>query len=331
MSDLTDIMRSSEFIRVYTGMESSGPQKGIIHTEDASDRLFWKKVVNEVCPGRYDIKPFSQGSEAGKRRLEQQYQHLHKDYLIAVDSDYDFLCPDRNEFSAELNANPFVLHTFCYSRESFIHTPESIEELTDCIHLYEKTHSQIQEALRRFSVTVYGALLVFSWRHNQDQQRFKESDFNQCFRLPDGVFILDDSLNINENAFQSLSQSVGVYKATHAGSISDRESLEHHEMTLRSKGISPENALLFINGHHLQDRIFRPVYEKLIKKSRRNDNEWVETHFPESETESRMNQVRNYYKDNCNVLQLINRCESYTTSPFWQRITQKLTRAERTA
>lgn len=162
MSDLTDFMRRAENIRIYTGMASSGPQKGIIHIEDASDRLFWRKVVGAVCPDRYDIKPFSQGGAQGKRRLEQQYRHLHKDYLIAVDSDYDFLCPDRNEFSAELNANPFVLHTFCYSRESFIHTPEALEILTDCIYLHEKTHSHLYRKPCNVFQLLFMTLCLFS-------------------------------------------------------------------------------------------------------------------------------------------------------------------------
>ena len=331
MSDLTDFMRRSEFIRLYTGMESSGPQKGIIHIEDATDRLFWTKVVNAVCPGRYDIKPFSQPGVEGKRKLEQQYQHLSKDYLIAVDSDYDYLCPDRNKYSAELNVNPFVLHTFYYSKESFIHTPEAVETLTECIYLHEKTHSQIQEALRRFSVTIYDALLIFSWLHNQDQQRFKESDFNQCFKLPDGVLILDHCLEVNESAFESLSQSVQLYTNAHAALITDLDSFARHDDTLRSRGITPESALLFINGHCLMDQIFRPVYEKIIKISRKNDNAWVENHYPGSEARPRKNQVRNHYEDNCRAHQLLNRCESYTTSPFWQRITQKLIGVERTA
>jgi len=330
MSDLTDFMSRAEYIRIYTGMESSGPQKGIIHIEDATDRLFWTKVVNTVCPGRYEIKPFSQPGSEGKRKLEQQYQHLNKDYLIAVDSDYDYLCPDKNDYAAELNANPFVLHTFCYSRESFIHTPEAIESLTDCIYLHEKTHSHIQEALRRFSITVYDALLVFSWLHNHEPQRYNESDFNQCLKLPAGVFILNDSLDVNEAAFEVLSQTVQRYTDVHAALISDRESFAHHSDALRSRGVTPESALLFINGHHLLDGIFRPVYERFIRKSKRKDNEWVDNHYPVGENRSRKNQVRSHYEENCRANQLISRCESYTSSPFWQRITQKLTGAERT-
>lgn len=330
MSDLTDFMRRPDFIRIYTGIESSGSQKGIIHIEDATDRLFWKKVVNAVCPDRYDIKPYSQPGSEGKRQLEKLYQHLNKDYLIAVDSDYDFLCPDKSEFSAELNANPFILHTFCYSRESFIHTPENVDDLTDCIHLHEKTHSHIQEALRRFSITVYDALLIFSWLHNQNQQQFKESVFNECFRLPDGVYLLDENLEVNETAFNNLSQSVKHYTEVHADLISDKESFERHETAIRERGITPENALLFINGHDLLDGIFRPAYERFISKSRKKDNEWVEANYPVSEVRPRKNQVRNHYEDNCRVQQLLTRCESYAASSFWQKSTQKLARAERT-
>lgn len=330
MSDLSEIMRRAEYVRGYTAIASSGPQKGIIHIEDATDRLFWTKVVNTVCPGRYDIKPFSQPGSEGKRKLEKEYQSLNKEYLVAVDSDYDYLCPDRNEYAAELNANPFVLHTFCYSRESFIHTPEAIESLTDCIYLHEKTECCTLEALQRFSGMVYDALLVFSWLHNQDQQRFKESDFSESFRLPAGVLLLDDDLAVNEVAFESLSRSVQQYTDAHATFISDRESFGQHQEVLRARGITPGNALLFINGHRLLDGVFRPVYEKLIRKSRSTDNEWVETHYPENETQDRKNQVRNHYKENCNARQLLSRCEAYTTSPFWQRITQKLAEAERT-
>lgn len=330
MSELTDFMHRAGFIRLYTGMASSGPQKGIIHIEDATDRLFWTKIVNTICPDRYDIKPFSQPGAEGKRKLEQQYQYLNRDYLIAVDSDSDYLCPNRNNYSAELNVNPFVLHTFYYSKESFILTPEAVEYLTDCIYLHEKTYSQIQEALHRFSITVYDALLVFSWLHDQDQQRFKESDFNQCFKLPNGILILDDSLDVNEAAFESLSQSVQYYTDAHAALINNLDGFARHDDALRSRGITPETALLFINGHCLTDQIFRPVYEKIIKKSRKNDNEWVENQYPDSEVRARKNQVRNHYDNNCQVHQLLNRCESYTTSPFWQKITQKLIRAERT-
>lgn len=330
MPELSEMMRNPEYIRLYTAIESSGPQRGIIHIEDATDRLFWTKIVNAVCPGRYDIKPYSQPGSEGKRKLEQEYQQLSKEYLVAVDGDYDYLCPDRNEYAAALNANPFVLHTFCYSRESFLHTPEAIESLTDCIYLHKKTNCHTLEALQRFSVKVYDALLVFSWLHNRDQHRFKESDFNESFRLPAGVLLLDDNLAVNEAAFESLSRSVQQYTDTHASFISDRESFAQHQEVLRARGITPENALLFINGHRLLDGVFRPVYEKLIRKSRSIDNEWVETHYPENEKQDRKNQVKNHYKENCNARQLLSRCEAYTTSPFWQRITQKLSEAERT-
>lgn len=324
MSDLTDILRKSEFIKIYTGMESSGPQKGIIRIEDASDRLFWKKIVNAVCPGQYDIKPFSRPGSEGKRKLEHEYDHLHKDYLVAVDSDYDYLCPERNNYSAKLNKNKFILHTFCYSRESFVHTPEVIEDLTDSIHFHIKTYSQIQMALCRFSACVYEALLLFSWLHNRDQNRFKESDFNMCFHLPAGLLLLDEDLNVNEAAFEQLNSSVKNYTDTYNKYVEDTESFNQHVKYLNHRGINTDSALFFINGHYLLDGIFKPVLELLIRKSRRNDNEWVELNYPDNEKRGRKNQIRNHYEQNCNASQLIYRCESYITSYFWTKITCKL-------
>lgn len=325
MADLTEIMHRSEFIKIYTGMESSGTQKGIIHIEDASDRLFWKKVVNTVCPDRYDIKPFSQPGAEGKRRLEKNYSRLHKDYLIAVDSDYDYLCPDRNAYSAEMNANPYVLHTFCYSRESFILTQECITDLTDCIHIREKTHNQINEALQRYSAIIYDALILFSWLHNRDQQRFKESDFNISFRLPEGFYILDDNLQVNEAALDHLRQSAQQYLDNHLHYLDDRISYQQYQDAINARGINPQTALLFINGHYLMDGIFRPIFNMLIKKSRKKDIEWVEKNYPTHEIDNRKRQIRNHYEEHCNAVQLIFHCDSYMPSPFWQKINHKLT------
>lgn len=135
MSEFSDFLRHSSFIRSYTAI-SSGQEKGIIYVEDATDRTFWEKIVNFVCPGRYEIKPFGSPGVEGKRKLEMEYAHLHKERLVAVDGDFDYSCPARNNYSVHLIQNPFVLHTFYYSRESFINTREAILHLIDSLYLH---------------------------------------------------------------------------------------------------------------------------------------------------------------------------------------------------
>lgn len=324
MPDLTDFMRNPQFIRLYTSIESSGPQRGIILIEDASDRFFWEKVVNTVSPGRYDIKPFSQNGAEGKRALEKEYEHLSKDRLVAVDSDYDYLCPEKNAYASALNSNPFVLHTFLYSRESFISTPEAIDFLTGCIHLHVRLENQLIQAVQSYSRIVYDALYLFSWLHNIDPQQYRENIFNNSIRLPIGTRLLDDELNVNDGVLAQLKQSVDLYIHNHRQYIDDEASYGAYQVVLNSRGITPKNAILFTNGHYLLDAVFHPVYMEFISKNKKKDKEWVAANFPDNEVRSRKNQVDNHYKDNCTAKQLIYRCEAYREAPFWQKITQKL-------
>lgn len=326
MADFTDILRSGSFIRGYTGIQSGQPM-GVIYIEDASDRLFWEKIVNRVCPGRYAVKPFSGAGTEGKRKLEKEYQHLHKDRLVGVDSDYDYLCPERNEYSDVLNNSPFVLHTFFYSRESYLHTPEAIEDLTGCIHLHDNINSNIIPALNRYSSIIYEAMLVFSWLHNRDQQQFDEKAFSGSIQLSSGVNILNSDLSLNETAFEGLNESVGHYINHHTQYIDDEESFESHREKLNERGINAENAVLFTNGHNLLDRVFLPIYELFIRNSQRNDIAWVSGNYPAAQIMDRQHQVRNHYKDRCKSATLIHHCESFHASIFWQRIADKLLQA----
>lgn len=330
MSDMSEIMRGGGFIQLYTSIASSGTRKGIIYIEDAVDRLFWERVINAVCPDRYEIKPYSQPGSEGKRKLEREYGNLHKDLLVAVDADYDYICPGRNEFAVALNSNPFILHTYFYSKESYLHTSEAIDFLTNAVHLNIQTEQQIQQALQRYSAIVFDALCLFSWLHNRNAQQFHENDFNQHIQLPNGVRILNDDLIVNEDALEQLRLTAENYLNHYSQYIDDEADFDQHRDILYERGLRPENALLFTNGHALLDKIFRPAYELFIRKCRKNENDWVSENYPENQARDRKNQVRNHYENNCKSTTLIHHCDAYRTASFWQKITQKFSRIDST-
>lgn len=324
MSEMSDIMRSKNYIHIYTSMESCGSQKGIIYVEDVSDRLFWKLVIDTICPERYDIKVFSQQGSCGKRRLEQEYNHLHKDFLVAVDADYDYICPNRNEYSAILNSNPFVLHTFCYSRESYLHTEDAIIYFINSIHLNVNTENCIIQALSIYSEIIFDALCVFTFLHDRDSQEHKENIFNNSIRLQGNKRLLNDDLSINEEAINELRNSVSNYINHCEQFIHSSDDIIRHRDMLSDCGITKNNALLFINGHNLFDGIFSPIYDMYIKLSRKNEMAWVSDNFSEQVARDRKRQVDNHYKDNCKPSTLMYHCREYRNSPFWSKITDKL-------
>jgi hypothetical protein len=118
MSDFSRMISSPAFIKTYNTIQN-GQAMGNIFVENPTDIPFWQHVVNAVEGSRYKVRPISKEQAAGKRTLQKRYAELNQEFLVAVDSDYDFLCPDRHAEAQEMNNNPFVLHTHCYSKDAF--------------------------------------------------------------------------------------------------------------------------------------------------------------------------------------------------------------------
>lgn len=119
MNNFSDFFNREEFIGAYSIVQSGEPiEVGLLYVEDSSDRGFWECVVNAVCPGHYRVMKYSQDGSDGKRLLEKEYDNLHKKFIVGVDGDYDYLCPNRNQFSLKLNHSPFILHTHSYAVEN---------------------------------------------------------------------------------------------------------------------------------------------------------------------------------------------------------------------
>lgn len=325
MSELTDFMRSGAFIKSYTAMQSSGPEKGIIYTEDASDRLFWENVVNKACPGRYDIKPFGSPGSQGKRGLEKEYGHLHQDRLIAVDGDFDYICPRRNEYASHLADNPFVLHTFFYSRECHISTCESLTDIINRIYLHVRSPESISEAILSYSRVIYPALILFSFLHNSDQPVYREDDFSAVIKIPDGACLVNADMTVNEVAIAGVRRNVEEFCSENAHHIEEAgDEYTEHTDTLCRLGVTHDNAYLFTNGHKVLKSLVVPVLQKLSRERQEQDKSWVRDSFSDNSVRDRINQVINYYKTNCNVDFLVSSCEAYKNQEFWRRITEKL-------
>lgn len=325
MSETMDFLLRGKFINVYTKMESSDVEKGIIYVEDASDFAFWSKVLKEVCPNRYDIKTYSNGKQ-GKRVLEKEYSRLHKELLVAVDSDFDYVCPERNEFSLQLNNNPFILHTVYYSRESYILLPESLDDLTDSITFSDKVESEIHQAMERYSALAFEALKVFSFLHNKNQTQFSETDFSQCLKLPPNTSLLNESMMMDEEIFSTLSCSVNAYVQQLSAFIDDNEGYQRHVDSLEVRNITPDKALLFVDGHDIMDFIVRPLMVSMIKTVKGKELNKVVENYPSGMVKERKNQVHNHFNKKCNLDTLLYQCKAFQKKGVqaWEMLTEQL-------
>ncbi|UXJ04240.1 DUF4435 domain-containing protein [Morganella morganii] len=160
MSGFDSLLKSAKYLQAYT-KQQTGKSRGILYVENPSDRLFWENVIAHVCPEQYSVKSFSLDNAPGKRSLEKEYSKLHRFYIVGVDGDFDYLCPSRHEFANSLNSNPYVIHTFTYSRENVIFNMPSVIDISNRLAFRHHLINDCVSALTEYSKIIFPALSFF--------------------------------------------------------------------------------------------------------------------------------------------------------------------------
>lgn len=327
MSDFSRMITSPAYIKTYNKIQS-GQEMGNIFVENPSDIPFWQNVVNAVNASRYKVRPIAKDQTAGKRTLQKRYADLHQDYFVAVDSDYDYLCPERHDHAVQLNENPYILHTYCYSRESFQCCHLSVESISDILYFHEALPSEILEALTQYSRCIYPALCAFAYLHNQNWQKYGEDLFKEALKTEAATCLIDDELRINWELLARLKTRIDEYCQSLMDDITDSVLFEDFKAELHRKEITEDNAYMFINGHCLQNTVVKPMLEKLVAVTKRTEKASIERMYPEPERSAtkrqKMNEVDNYYKNERQLSTLLSTGHAFCRHAFFDLIIEKL-------
>ncbi|MEQ2025786.1 DUF4435 domain-containing protein [Xenorhabdus szentirmaii] len=323
MADFSDIFKSPKYISAYN-KQKTGTEAGILWVENPSDRLFWELVVSRSLPERYIVRPYSKSEISGKRILEKEYSNLHSNLIVGIDSDFDFVCPERHENAKEMNINPFVLHTFCYSRESFACSKESLSDILNKCYYQENTPSEFHQALWDYSSIIYDALCVFGYLHNLDWNKYKESDFKSAIKLSDGGCLLDEKLCVNKIELDNVKKRVVDYVEKLSSHIVDNDEFDNFKINLRMKGIEPEIAYMFINGHFLYDALVKVMINKILSSNKKADIEKVnKTNNSDGYKKDKRNEISNHFKKCCDIGTLMHNSHAFSENIFFKKILDK--------
>lgn len=322
MSAFDSLLKSAKYLKAYT-KQQTGKSRGVLYVENPSDRLFWETVIAHFCPEQYSVKAFTLDEAPGKRSLEKEYSKLHPFYIVGVDGDFDYLCPNRHEFANSLNNNPYVIHTFTYSRESVIFSIPSVSDICNRLVFRHKLSNDCITALSEYSKIIFPALSVFSYAHNLNWQGFKEDQFTKAISLPVGEKLLTDDLKTNATALGSVKITSQKYIDSILMAIGDGADVEYCCSTLNERGITPDIAYMFIDGHYLKDNIVKPMLDLLKRKNKTQDINEIKAKYPKERWKQSINEVENHFKDCCHTESLIHNANCYTSGQVWRLIESK--------
>lgn len=254
----------SENASILTG----NPNRVIVEIEDSIDMGFWKDILKEQCPSKdFHFNPYhtvlndnDMGNRVkGKTRIMEMASQMNDWHIGCIDSDYDWILSDYCDKGKTINDNKYLLQTYAYSFENLLCLSSALNDF--CQETTEEcTDVDFNDYVQKVSATIYPLLIWSLYLYSKGNHDFTPTAWHD---------ILISTLKDTEVSLTLIEEKVKAkfdeLNTIHASEISERDNLK--ESLSKTKGITEENAYLFVRGHelfdHLVNSILKPIIESL--------------------------------------------------------------------
>lgn len=252
---------SSDYIAAANRMKKKNARRKIIaYVESYDDILFWRTLL-----GAYEnekryfevMLPSHETLERGKRSVLMNLLccKVGKDMIACVDADYDFLMQGKTEVSRNILENPFVFHTYAYAIENYQCYAPSLHNVCVMVTLNDRAIFNFVRFMQTFSEAIFPLFVWSIWHYRNNLYRqFSITDFNKVVEL--GRFNMYDPQSTINNLKHKVATRCSLLRHKNPDA---KESYMALENELKELGITPETTYLYIQGHHLFDKIIVPI------------------------------------------------------------------------
>ena len=308
----------SNFIKAYNKMYF-GTEMYNLYIEDSSDAWFWEKFIKKSFPNKYRILSWS---KRGKCNLAPHYSEAKLEALIAVDSDFDYLCPNIG-YGNEFYSNPYLLHTFAYNRESVLIEKNSLQQFISDIKFTITHDIDINLFLKEFSALVFEGLIKFIHLKNINKENLNHDEFHQCFHITDKTIITVNAQNkpiIDMTVLDSISNNFQNYFQHYTLSSLEESNSRNHLLQL---GVNQDNAYRFINGHKLEELVINIINQLTATLSHLELNV-IKQEFQGDQIGERRSQVRKTLEEESQIKTYLRRYPICDEDEIHQKIFAKI-------
>ena len=256
------------------------------YVESYDDIFFWRSVLTRfedetryfevLLPTR--MNRLDRGKKAAMMRLLSE--SVGTDMIACVDADLDYLLQRHTPSSQKMLDNPYVIHTYAYSIESYQCYAPSLHNVCVMATLNDRNLFNFEEYLRQYSEIIYELFVWMVWLHRCG--RFNDFPLNNFNNI-----VAVDQLNVFKpiDALERVRRQVNRKLAWLQQHVKDAKGkLTPLKQELEGLGLRKENTYLFIQGHHLMENvvdaaltpvctILRREREKDIKMLARGNNQ----------------------------------------------------------
>lgn len=243
-----------------------------IHLENKNDEIFWGKILRHTCPGkRFRFISGSRNSNGnmtcGCTQCLQYKPFLSSRFLIAIDSDYRYLCEEPG-----IDARHHILQTYTYSFENHFCFPDNANRaLQEACHSPQPLTKEFDFRifLMEYSRIIYPVLVWQLYLSGINPLIFPKHVFHRMLSLPIGARSLENNGIVLLQILKTRTHKM----LSHFRRLYPDADYTWYESRCNALGVRPHNAYLFVRGHQLYDCINMQGRKLLGQKRKQNPQE----------------------------------------------------------
>lgn len=312
---------SSRYLEAANQLRSKTARRRIVaYVESYDDVFFWRTVLSRFETGECYFEvllPSARTLERGKKSAIMRVleERVGRDMIACVDADYDYLMQQATEASRKMIGNPYVFHTFAYSIENLQCYAPSLHEVCVAVTLNDHRLIDIAEFLRQYSTAVFPLFVWSIWHYrNSIYNEFTITDFNHVIEM--GRFNLRNPYATIANVRRKVGKRIAMLQRRHPEA---KESyLRLKSELIRTLGVTPGETYLYIQGHHLFDKVVMPVMDKVCSQLIRERE--MEIRRQAVHNTQMRNELSCYSRSTQDIEQMLKKNVAYVMSGPFQRI-----------
>lgn len=284
---LQDNLTSSYFEAANRLNSRRARRRVVAYVESYDDVFFWRSVLSQfedenlyfeiMLPSRQrrlergkkaalmsalgagaDDNGHQQAGAVGKGQGSKLGQYL----IACVDADYDYLEQGATETSQIITQSPYVFHTYAYAIENLQCYAPSLHNVCVAVTLNDRHVFDIERYLACLSEAIYPLFVWNIWGYRTGHYgHFTMTDFLRV--IEPGAFTMRSAEENVGNIRRKAMRKVEQLRRENPKAVDDCRRLAKE---LRQLGVTPETTYLYIQGHHLFNKVVAPMLQKVCDK-----------------------------------------------------------------
>ena len=316
---LTDNVNSL-YIGAANSLRPKTARKRIVaYVESYDDVSFWSHLLSRYNTDRYYFQvmlPSKTSLAKGKKvaMMNELGQGLGCNMIACVDSDYDYLLQGVTSTSRRIISSPYVLHTYAYAIENYQCYAESLHGVCVQSTLNDRLVVDFTEFFKLYSQVIYPLFLWNVWFYRKRELSvFSMQDFCRVVRLdPVSVSHPEDAL---EQLRIRVEKKYAWLSRRYPHAIVELEAMKAE---MEHLGVRPDNAYLFIQGHHLKENVVLKLLSPICVRLRRERENEIK-HLACHEQQYR-NELTSYHRSLQTLESVLRKNTDYEDAPTFQLI-----------